>query len=80
MLFSMLFLVGYVLGTIGTAFIVAPSIQRVMGFDAEPQHADPDSSADALMIVIVTVAGTALMWPVLMPLYAVVRRRLAPVV
>jgi uncharacterized BrkB/YihY/UPF0761 family membrane protein len=76
MLFSMLFLVGYVLGTIGTAFIVAPSIQRVMGFGDESAHADPDSSADALMIVIVTVAGTALMWPAVWLLYAVLRRRL----
>ena len=32
------------------------------------------------MIVIVTVAGTALMWPAVWLLYAVLRRRLTAVV
>lgn len=79
MLYSALFLFGYVLGLIGTAFVVAGPIQQVMGFDSQPRHAEYESQVDAYVIVIATVAGVSLMWPVVMPLYYLARRKFVPV-
>lgn len=79
MLYAVLFLFGYLLGLVGTVFVVLDPIRRVMGFDTQPRHAEYESREDALFVVIATVVGVALLWPVVMPLYAVIRHRAVPV-
>lgn len=79
MLYAVLFLFGYLLGLVGTVFVVLDPIRRVMGFDTQPRHAEYESREDALFVVIATVVGVALLWPVVMPLYYLARRKFVPV-
>lgn len=65
-----LFMSGYALSALGAAFILAHPIRHALGFDAAPVHADPDSEADALVVLIATIAGAALMWPLTIGIYA----------
>lgn len=71
-----LFLSGYALSALGAAFILAQPIRRALGFDDAPVHADPDSEADALVVLIATVAGAAALWPLTIGVYAA--RRFVP--
>ncbi len=68
----LLFAIGYLLAAIGSGVVVATPIRRVMGF-GEPRHADPDSEADALLVLIAVVVGVAALWPVAIPLYYAAR-------
>jgi hypothetical protein len=43
-----------------------------MGFH-DAQHADPQSEADALIILIAVIVGVAAMWPVTMAAYYATR-------
>lgn len=66
---SVLFLLGYVLAMFGAAFIVAVPIKRVMGFDSDPSHANPEDHADAQLVLFAVIVGVAAVWPVSIGLY-----------
>jgi len=69
----LLFLLGYLLSACGAAVIVAAPIRRVLGFDSAPEHADPDTLADAELIKLAVIVGVAALWPVTIGLYALTR-------
>jgi hypothetical protein len=68
----LLFVLGYLLSAIGSGIIVTTPIRRVLGF-ADPQHADPESEGDALLILVAVIVGVAAVWPVAIPLYYALR-------
>lgn len=70
--FLLLFALGYVLAAIGSGVIVATPVRRVMGFN-DAQHADPESEADALLVLIAVVVGVAALWPIAIPMYYAAR-------
>lgn len=69
---ALLFVFGYLLGAIGSGVIVTNPIRRVMGF-GDPQHADPETEGDALLVLLAVVVGVAALWPVTIPAYYVTR-------
>lgn len=79
MLSSLFMLFGYLLGMAGSSIILYTPVSRVMGFGEDPDHADPESSADALLVLFAVVVGVSALWFVTVPLYYATRRKLIPV-